>query len=171
MAYINKISFKGQEYEIPNTAAQMTISSVINNGGSVTNAVIDSSGHLIVTLSNGSVVDVGVARRITSSSQISKISFKGQEYEIKDTAARVAINSLMSGNGGGTCKDVVSVTNAEINQNGNLILTLSDGNTIDAGKVTGEDGDTPVRGVDYWTEEDIDEIKNYIDTSILNGSW
>ena len=118
---------------------------------------------------------------------ISKIKFKGIEYEIKDTAARVAINSLMSSGGNGTGKDGVSVTNAEINQNGNLILTLSDGSTIDAGKVTGEDGVdgkdgvngkdgvdgkdgyTPIRGVDYWTEEDINEIKNYIDASTTDG--
>lgn len=124
---------------------------------------------------------------------ISKIKFKGQEYEIKDTAARVAINGLMSGGGTGSGKDGVSVTNAEINQNGNLILTLSNGSTIDAGVAKGEDGVdgrdgvdgkdgingrdgldgkdgvTPVRGIDYWTEEDIEEIKNYIDESTADG--
>lgn len=81
------------------------------------------------------------------------------------------LNGLSTGNGTESGEDGVSVTNAEINQNGNLILTLSDGNIIDAGVAKGEDGSTPIRGVDYWTEEDINEIKNYIDTSILNGSW
>lgn len=32
-------------------------------------------------------------------------------------------------------------------------------------------GASPVRGVDYWTDEDKAEIKSYIDESILNGSW
>lgn len=30
----------------------------------------------------------------------------------------------------------------------------------------GEDGYTPVRGVDYWTEEDKAEIKSYIDEAL-----
>lgn len=35
----------------------------------------------------------------------------------------------------------------------------------------GEDGYTPVRGSDYWTAADIAEIKSYVDTAILEGSW
>jgi hypothetical protein len=35
----------------------------------------------------------------------------------------------------------------------------------------GEDGYTPVRGVDYWTEEDKAEIKSYVDEAILGGAW
>lgn len=30
---------------------------------------------------------------------------------------------------------------------------------------------TLVRGVDYWTEEDIAEIKSYVDEAILGGAW
>ena len=39
-----------------------------------------------------------------------------------------------------------------------------------AGK-DGKDGYTPVRGTDYWTEDDIAEIKAYVDEAILNGAW
>ena len=38
----------------------------------------------------------------------------------------------------------------------------------------GADGYTPVRGTDYWTEQDIQTIKDYIDTElgvIENGSY
>lgn len=35
----------------------------------------------------------------------------------------------------------------------------------------GADGYTPVRGTDYWTEEDIAEIQSYVDNAILNGEW
>ena len=38
----------------------------------------------------------------------------------------------------------------------------------------GADGHTPVRGVDYWTEDDISTIQTYIDSQIggvLNGSY
>ena len=33
------------------------------------------------------------------------------------------------------------------------------------------DGYTPVKGTDYWTEEDIAEIKSYVDDAILGGKW
>lgn len=32
-------------------------------------------------------------------------------------------------------------------------------------------GETPVKGVDYWTEEDKAEIKGYVDEAILGGAW
>lgn len=35
--------------------------------------------------------------------------------------------------------------------------------------VKGSDGKTPVRGVDYWTETDIAEIKKYIDAKIAEA--
>lgn len=39
------------------------------------------------------------------------------------------------------------------------------------GEFDGEDGYTPVRGTDYWTEADKAEIKSYVDTAILGGAW
>ena len=39
-------------------------------------------------------------------------------------------------------------------------------------KESGEfDGYAPVRGTDYWTEADKNEIKSYIDQAILGGEW
>ncbi len=35
----------------------------------------------------------------------------------------------------------------------------------------GEEGRAPVRGIDYWTEADKDEIKGYVDEAILGGAW
>ena len=35
----------------------------------------------------------------------------------------------------------------------------------------GNDGYTPVRGTDYWTEADKAEIKGYVDEAILGGAW
>ena len=35
----------------------------------------------------------------------------------------------------------------------------------------GKDGYSPVRGTDYWTEADKNEIKSYVDQAILNGAW
>lgn len=35
----------------------------------------------------------------------------------------------------------------------------------------GKDGDTPIKGTDYWTNEDKAEIKSYVDEAILGGAW
>lgn len=35
----------------------------------------------------------------------------------------------------------------------------------------GKDGKTPIRGVDYWTDADKDEIKQWVEDAILNGKW
>ena len=35
----------------------------------------------------------------------------------------------------------------------------------------GKDGKSPVRGVDYWTESDKDEIKRWVENAILNRKW
>lgn len=35
----------------------------------------------------------------------------------------------------------------------------------------GADGYSPVRGVDYWTDADVAEIKGYVDDAILGGAW
>lgn len=45
---------------------------------------------------------------------------------------------------------------------------------FDSGQLKGNPGYTPIRGVDYWTESDISEIHQYIDTQlgvIENGSY
>ena len=35
----------------------------------------------------------------------------------------------------------------------------------------GANGQTPTRGVDYWTQEDQNQIKRWVDDAILNGKW
>lgn len=46
-------------------------------------------------------------------------------------------------------------------------ITINDG---PAGQ-PGADGYTPKRGTDYWTSSDIAQIKSYVDSAILGGSW
>ena len=46
------------------------------------------------------------------------------------------------------------------------------GGTFDTGAVIGNmQGHTPVRGTDYWTDADKNEIKSYVNDAILNGKW
>lgn len=51
------------------------------------------------------------------------------------------------------------------------ITSASGTSSVDLKGDTGENGYSPVRGVDYWTESDIVEIKSYVDSAILGGEW
>ena len=56
----------------------------------------------------------------------------------------------------------------------NSILNIKkNGAWVEVPALKGKDGYTPVKGTDYWTDEDKAEIKsycqNYIDTQILGG--
>lgn len=73
-------------------------------------------------------------------------------------------------------KDGVSATHS---WNGTTLTVTSASGTSSA-NLQGPKGDTgspgaagytPVRGTDYWTAADIAEIKGYVDSAILNGSW
>lgn len=97
-----------------------------------------------------------------------------------------------------TPKDGVSVTDIDVNANNQIVFTMSDGTEFISGKIPtvkgdkgdpftysdftqeqldalkGSDGYTPVKGTDYWTNEDISEIQSYIDAQIggaLNGTY
>ena len=62
--------------------------------------------------------------------------------------------------------DGVSVVDMNIDDDGSLICTMSDGTTIDAGGVPFI---KPEKGVDYWTEEDKAEINEYVDDVTSNA--
>lgn len=81
---------------------------------------------------------------------------------------------------GETGADGATITAAAFDGN-DILFTLDDASTvrITNGKTAvtgapGVDGDTPVRGTDYWTAEDIAAIEahceDYIDTEILGGT-
>ena len=59
----------------------------------------------------------------------------------------------------------------------NRLTSLGNPDEIDAEYLTEAQvralvaGVTPKKGVDYWTEADKQEIKDYVDSAILNGEW
>lgn len=56
-----------------------------------------------------------------------------------------------------------------VNANGDA---SAGGGTFDIGAVIGNmQGHTPVRGTDYWTDADKNEIKSYVNDAILDGKW
>lgn len=64
------------------------------------------------------------------------------------------------------------INEAEVTKDsGELILQSNQGVQLLAGVVRGENGHTPEKGTDYWTDGDIAEIKGYVDDAILGGEW
>ena len=62
--------------------------------------------------------------------------------------------------------DGISVVDMNIDDDGSLICTMSNGTTIDAGGVPFV---KPEKGIDYWTESDKQEIKTYVDNVTSNA--
>lgn len=83
---------------------------------------------------------------------ISRINVNNTEYEIKDEYAR---NNL-------------GASEEKVNE------IVSEYVTEHREEFKGDDGKTPQRGVDYWTNSDkaeiVSECKSYIDSEILGGA-
>lgn len=57
------------------------------------------------------------------------------------------------------------------NQIGNLALLHTGAKDSLVSAINEVKQTLPVRGVDYWTEADISEIRSYVDEAILGGQW
>lgn len=104
----------------------------------------------------------GTVLTITSASGTSSADLKGEKGDKGDTGAQ-GIQGIQ-GAKGDTGADG---TTPHIGDNGNWWI----GGTDTGVQAEGQDGDTPVRGEDYWTEADKAEIKAYVDEAILGGAW
>lgn len=117
------------------------------DGTSISTASINSSGNLILSLSDGSTIDCGTAKGAdgigADGESVQSGSINGSGNLILTLTDGSTINcGLVKGTDG---TNGTSVSSASINGSGNLILTLSNGSTIDCGKAKGTDG---VDGVD-----------------------
>ena len=71
-------------------------------------------------------------------------------------------------------EDGVSIENIKIDTDGSLLCYLSNGEIIDAGTVPavkGDPGYTPVKGVDYFTEAEIEELKAEVRQEVIDESF
>lgn len=72
--------------------------------------------------------------------------------------------------------DVVEAISQKLNSS-DLTVAINDALTIakESGEFNGDDGYTPIRGTDFWTEDDKNEMKayirSYIEEVILGGEW
>ena len=112
------------------------------DGIGVANAEINTNGELVVTLSNNTVLNLGVV-----------VGAKGDKGEVGATGASGA--------------DGISVINSTINSNGELIISYSNGKEVNLGRVIGTKGDKGDKGDTGMPGKDgIDAIAS---VSINNG--
>jgi hypothetical protein len=127
-------------------------------GVSVTNATVNGTGRLILTLSNGQQIDAGVVKGADglpgvpgnpgpsgapgASVTNAVVNAGGHLILTLSTGANIDAGVVKGdpGTPGTAGANGVSITNATIDATGHLILTLSDGTTIDAGVAKGADG-------------------------------
>ena len=50
-------------------------------------------------------------------------------------------------------------------------LEYSDLTESEKESLRGQDGITPIKGIHYWTDADIDMIQSYVNEAILGGEW
>ena len=71
-------------------------------------------------------------------------------------------------------EDGVSIENIKIDTDGSLLCYLSNGEVIDAGTVPavkGDPGKTPIKGVDYFTEDEIEELKAEVRQEVIDENF
>ena len=108
---------------------------------------------------------------------------------VQNAVTNAYLEEKFAGIGGGGGKDgkdgtVVSASTIKIENDPTdpelsgtvLVINTFDPNTITDKNTyisiyNGKNGKTPVRGTDYWTDADKEEIKSYVDDAILGGAW
>lgn len=97
-------------------------------------------------------------------------------WGVTDLPVSVESSGNTGGGGSGSGTDgvgILSVGFKSTNANGDNVysINLTDGRSYDVIMPHGPAGGTPQRGVDYWTQADINTIKGYVDDAILGGAW
>lgn len=132
------------------------------NGLSIVTAFIDASGSLKILMSDGKTINAGKAQITTidgTSVQVSDINIQGEDLLVTLTDDRVITVPGVKG------VDAIGVNDAAIDANGDLIITLSDSSTINAGNVT----KTIISGLDISIANAVINESGELLLSVFNG--
>ena len=114
----------GAQGEKGETGAQGDKGDAGEDGIGIAEAAINEEGILIITLTDGTEKNLGTV--------VGKDGAKGDQGEKGETGAKG--------------EDGIGVSGAEINDNGQLVISYSDGNSVNLGKVIGAKGDKGDQG-------------------------
>ena len=144
-----------------------------------------STGRMIAE--DGSVVNIAdILGGYNTGKKVNIEQYAPHSGEFINESGEIINIAKMIGKGGAgstisvTAKKEGGKTTLTINTDGNIqtveILDGADGQPGADGQhgadgQPGADGYTPIRGTDYWTNADIEEIHAYIDEKILGGEW
>lgn len=128
------------------------------DGKGVVSAVINEDGHLVITYTDGTVSDLG---KVTGNNgKDGKDGAAGATGEKGDKGD--------AGNTGADGKDGIGINSAIVNEDGDLIITLTDGSVVNAGHVVGKDGVDGKDGKD--ADNSLSDKKNDI-ADDTNDNW
>lgn len=117
-------------------------------------ALIQANANDIESITSGKVNVTDIINNLTTNSS-NKVLSAAQGVVLKGLIDALDTNKLNT-------SELTSAINTALN-------TAKESGEFDG--EDGEDGYTPVRGTDYWTEADKAEIKSYVDQAILGGAW
>ena len=120
------------------------------DGVGILTAVINENGELVITLTDGNEVNLGVVVGEDGENGADGLTpYIGENgnWFIGDTDTGVFAQG----------KDGVGIKNITINENGELVITLTDGNEVNLGVVVGKDGNNGADGLTPYIGE--------------NGNW
>ena len=93
---------------------------------------------------------------------------KLSSIETNQTEFESSLNSLIENMD--EIKNTISKINASVSGVTERVLYLEN-NSATKDELAEVSKQSPIKGVDYWTEEDVAEIKSYVDEAILGGAW
>ena len=168
------------------------------DGVGIADAYVDENGHLILVLTNGETVDCGLVAGMAGSDGVDgqngengltpHIGEDG-DWWIGDHDTNVPAQGAQGeqgepgkdgqdgtngqdGKDGKNGEDGVGIERAYVDENGHLILVLSNGETVDCGLVAGMDGSDGVNGKDGKDGVDGADGKNGVTPHIgEDGDW
>ena len=124
----------------------------------LSSATINAGGELILTLSDNTQINVGVVVGATGPAGAAGADGAAGAAGTNGTTGTNGTNGTTGTNG-------VSVTGANVNSNGNLILTLSDSSTINAGSVTSSNINRYAYTVEKTHWHDLNQVNEGFDVT------
>ncbi len=123
------------------------------DGLTITSATVSVAGRLLVTLSNGTVIDAGNVSGVSSAT----VNGSGQLVLTKQDGSTITAGNVVGPTGatgatgpqgpqGDTGAQGIGVSGAVVNGSGQLVITLTDGSTVNAGSSVGPQGPQGVAG-------------------------